>query len=246
MHREVSFTDDTDVFVRGHNRPVDKGRSAKIAQDIMSRKNLLHAYPIVVSEDLTVIDGDHRLEAARIAGVGVHYIVVNDVTADDQARSNSLAKSWSNYDWAHYWAGREDNPRHKEYAKVLSIASAFDGVPFSAVVAFSQWGKYNRRALIGVFKDGRYVCVSENDCRVLCQMYMDLVERGMPKGNPLQGTVALLYANPQYDHDRMLSKLDRWGYKLEPRTNGEDNVAMLQEIYNFGSRGDHRVHLMEA
>lgn len=54
------------------NREVDQ-RHVRSLVAAIEQKNLLHVNPIVCNADMEVIDGQHRLEAARALGVEIYY-----------------------------------------------------------------------------------------------------------------------------------------------------------------------------
>lgn len=56
------------------NRSLDKSNLAKLIEE--NRKDFkLHNFPIIVTEDMKVVDGQHRLQVAKELGSPVYYIV---------------------------------------------------------------------------------------------------------------------------------------------------------------------------
>ena len=53
------------------NRPINERYVTELKKEI-ERKNLLHVNPILVSDDYTVIDGQHRLAIAQDLGVPIY------------------------------------------------------------------------------------------------------------------------------------------------------------------------------
>src|SRR5690606_27164974 len=56
--------------------------------DAVQTKNLLHLFPIVVSRNFVVMDGQHRLKTAEAHGVPIYYIVSNQMRIEDAAFVN--------------------------------------------------------------------------------------------------------------------------------------------------------------
>lgn len=99
------------------NREIDKNHLKSLIKNI-KENNLLHVNPIVVNELMQIIDGQHRLEAARILQVPIYYII-GEVNEKDIASLNKCKKNWSPMDYINYWAIKK-RPGFHQLAKVLS------------------------------------------------------------------------------------------------------------------------------
>jgi hypothetical protein len=65
-------TTDYDIFkTLAENRPISVKQVGKLVREIQ-RKNMLHIKPIDVTADMEVVDGQHRLAAARELGVPIY------------------------------------------------------------------------------------------------------------------------------------------------------------------------------
>src|SRR5699024_8426136 len=62
--------------------------------------------PIIVNENLTVIDGQHRLEASKEVGVPIEYIIKSGLNEDDIVRMNTVQKPWSLQNYIEAYANR--------------------------------------------------------------------------------------------------------------------------------------------
>ena len=66
-------------------------------------KNMLHNHPIVVTKEKYVIDGQHRLEAAKFLGVPIYYVVDEDLTEHDIPMINANQKAWQIKDFLGFY-----------------------------------------------------------------------------------------------------------------------------------------------
>ena len=66
--------------------------------------NLLHVRPILVGKDNVVIDGQHRLEAAKRLGVPIYYSVHEDLGEEDLLPLTAGNLKWSCEDYLNYYA----------------------------------------------------------------------------------------------------------------------------------------------
>ena len=65
--------------------------------------------PIIVNEKMEVCDGQHRLEAYKVLGLPVHYIVKEGLTLQDIRKLNSVSRKWTMHEYmmSHFKLGSE-------------------------------------------------------------------------------------------------------------------------------------------
>lgn len=101
---KIIHTTEYGIFLRyKSNRDINKHHLAKLCKSIQ-RKNLLHLFPIVVNENMDVIDGQHRLEAAKTLSVPIYFVVDKEVSKADIAIVNNSRKQWSGRDYINFYA----------------------------------------------------------------------------------------------------------------------------------------------
>lgn len=84
------------------NRAINQSLVKQIKASILS-KNLLHLHPITVNENMEVMDGQHRLEAAKELGVPIYYQMEKGLEEKDIILINANQKNWSMMDYFSYW-----------------------------------------------------------------------------------------------------------------------------------------------
>ncbi len=88
---------------RNTDSPESQTRILNISKSMIEDGLLLS--PIIVSSDFHVIDGSHRLEAAKLAGKGIYYIIDKSVGSSSQSvfeatkRLNVNSKEWTKNDY---------------------------------------------------------------------------------------------------------------------------------------------------
>jgi len=75
------------------NREINTANLKTVTASI-ERNNLLEVNPIIVNENLEVIDGQHRLEAAIQLGLDIYYVISKGATIDDVTWLNTAKKNW--------------------------------------------------------------------------------------------------------------------------------------------------------
>lgn len=92
-------TKDYDIFKKLHgNRPVSNRHVRNLIESI-KRENLLKYHPITVNENFEVVDGQHRLEAAKKLGIHIHFIVKVGSTYKTAGVLNFATEEWSFYNY---------------------------------------------------------------------------------------------------------------------------------------------------
>lgn len=134
----ISTTSKLDKFqFHDLNRDINRNHVTRLAESI--RKQGIRQ-PIVVDTHGYVIDGQHRVLAARSLNaegetVKVPYIT-KTYTPDIIAEMNSLQLAWTTRDWVHYHAkcGNEN------YEQLLEIYSVFNRMKLSSLACFLHTG----------------------------------------------------------------------------------------------------------
>lgn len=117
---QVYYTIDLNIFKEiTANREVDR-RHVKQLVAAIKRNNLLRVNPILVDRKMNVIDGQHRLEAARILKEGIYYMVDEHISQSDIATLNSNQNNWKPADYVNYYA-IEKTYGFDKISKLLSI-----------------------------------------------------------------------------------------------------------------------------
>lgn len=99
---EILRTTDYSIFKYDkRNRPVNQRRVKQLVKSM--REKGFTNQPIKVTMHGAIIDGQHRLEAAKIAKVPVLYFIDNSkgTLFEKAADSNRLSKVWSKQDYLH-------------------------------------------------------------------------------------------------------------------------------------------------
>lgn len=233
----VHSTVDYNRFVYDpRNRPIDWS----LVQDLfdsITENNLLAEHPIIViehDERLVVLDGQHRLEVAKIMETPIHYIVSGKMTFDDVTRVNVSRKSWTNQDYLNRWV-REGKTEYIRFRRFVEANPHISQTFARGLCMTGATTQEIRRA----FKDGTYVC---NNLE-LAERVADAARTIAPYAEGFASSTYLLIAlkallqNPRYDHEIMLRKLEYQSRKLRKQPDHRAYVENLLEIYNFKSRG---------
>ena len=140
---EIKSTKKYEMFglIKG-NREVNKKRVEKIATSIEA-ENLLEFSPILVNERMEVIDGQHRLAAAKLLGVDIYYRVLSGGGFEDCVVLNTNTKAWSLHDYVKMYAA-QGNPNFIGLAEFIKRS----GRGFSQAMVFVHGANTKERGVL--------------------------------------------------------------------------------------------------
>lgn len=139
------------------NRNIKKGKVEEIKESISEIGSKLRTCPIIVDENYTITDGQHRFVAHKELKLPIFYIKDNDAKMEDVPFLNYPQTRWLLEDYVKHQVSRR-NPNYmylielKERYKTLAL-STFCNI----LNAFKSDGKYKTRAFMNKFRKGLFV-----------------------------------------------------------------------------------------
>lgn len=236
MNNVIQETENYDIFKRlPGNRAVHEGLVQQLMESFSEKPQLMIARPILVNEKMQIVDGQHRKTAAERLGKRIYYMVVPGLTTTDARLLNALQKNWTLMDYAQSFAeeGRPDYLRFMELRKEFPI-------PPAVMLEYTTASGTRHDAVRHAFRIGNYEPQDEditmsflNDLRSFQPYLASWYDNGFAKA------ALRLFKMVDYDHDRMLKKLETYG-PLIHRGAAADYLRDMEVIYNKGvSIGNH-------
>ncbi len=206
----------------------------KLSASIAAR-NYLHMKPITVNTDMEVLDGQHRLQAAKYLGVDIYYVIDREIQREDIVTLNINNKLWSLNDYLNAWVklGNQQYINFDNFMKDKNL-SIHEALALCRII-----GRYQKDD----FKSGRLVFdkknVYEKHSKIIniIQAFTEVLSNKtfLNKGKFIRALTAFVYA-PNYNEEIFLDKIIKCGYKLQPRLSHADYIPLLSEIYNYKNR----------
>ena len=233
---QIQRTKDYSMFkILKGNRGIKKSHVKKLSQSI-SNSNHLNLHPIVVNKDFEVIDGQHRLECARLLGVDIFYILSDKVEDTHLIDCNVNQKQFECENYIDFFASKDKRESYiklkdmlkKSGLKPKALLTLVLGVVSNSILEFLKTGKF----LFPTVEDPQEVI----DFYILfCDYCRDKRIRPMSMFTNHSFTRSLrwLYKTTNFDKEIFFKKLDfRW-FDLKPQRSSEDWYQLLISIYNF-------------
>lgn len=221
----VYKTDDYSIF-----------QLSKFNRNIILRRELIEQAeegiisPIVVNENLMVIDGQHRLKASEKVGAPVEYIIKQGLDEHDIVRMNTVQKPWSLANHIEAWA----NQGKDEYIKLLNLLNNYYGntTVVAQVALNTNTMKKARRAIeSGEFEFFNY----EKTVEFLSYLKRFREETGIPFKTKLSEAIYELFIIKKFDRERLIHKVIETDLNedLKAKTlNKSDALQRLLDSYN--------------
>jgi hypothetical protein len=222
------------------NRFINPGHVRKIVASLAT-SNLLSARPVLVTKDGYVIDGQHRIEAAKQLGLEVPYVIVPDSDLDTVQMLNSNVKAWTLRDFceSHVKKGNED------YVKLMEFSSQYD-LPLSIAASlltsrYREGGNFTEMLRAGDFKADNLDNAKEM-MRRLAEIH-PFADAGSWKKREFIRALLSLYARGM-DHSTLIEQLKKTGKRIQRQASNRDYLFHILDIYNYGLKTN-RISLID-
>lgn len=190
--------------------------------------------PVIVDVEGKVVDGQHRVEAARVTNSPVYVLVLDDITEEDILALNSNNANWRLPEHVERFVkmGNED------YATLKTLYDKHRiplGVLAEMLMKKVDGGGLHKAVKLGLFRVTNYVEA------VLWISYIEDFRDFFAdyKNERFVKALVRAFRHPNYDHDRMLKKLaatqGRQAYMLIAFSKVKDSLRRLEEVYNWGT-----------
>lgn len=239
---EVQVTSNYRLFRLMHdNREQSPSHILRLKAAFEEFGNLTAAQPVLVNENMEVVDGQHRLTAARELGVPVYYRVVPGLNIRTARSMNILHRSWNVDDYAESYAASGD----ANYQRYLRLREDFQ-YNHSIILTYIAGSRVDSSGDYKAFREGNFTLSPDQDTRARERLAMlNSVEDIAPMAHQREFALAFLTATqvPGYDHQRMVNKMTSGSGLIHRYASVADYQRMLEEIYNFKMPENNRLRL---
>jgi hypothetical protein len=204
---------------------------------VIKRKNLLQYFPLLINEHKQIIDGQHRLAAARVLHVPVYYVEIPGLTLADVMSINTHSKSWTLLDFVN----ARIQQGLSQYQVLLDFSERHQlGLLTSArLINGERTAKDGGVSISNVVKEGRFKLNHLEYAEMLAE-HLDEVQRfadfDVKKDRTFISSIRIAEQSPNFDWQTFISKLTLHGLRIETRAQVRYYVLEIEELYNYKSR----------
>lgn len=203
----------------------------------IEKQNCLSSCPIIVDKEMQVIDGGHRLEAARRLGVPIFYTVMESATPEAMVRLNEATMRWTNEDFLNFFM----ESGNRNYAELHLFMLKYD-ITLKLALRLLVGGKSHE--FMKAFKLGQFhFSLEKVDSAKLRLNQIAEVQSYIKERRPSDCSFvnqthfasALLefLSHPDVSYQQFLKNLAFRCKILGPETSSRGFIEKLEEIYNF-------------
>ena len=230
---EIVSTTDYGIFKRlKGNRDVTNKRVAIIKDSIMSIGYISN--PIIVNEDMEVIDGQGRLEALKQLSMEVEYRIIKGLGINECRAMNLKPTGWSINDFVDSYAeyGNENYMRLKELHNKHDFGYT---LLYSLVKHLTKNGRSSQEDLrLGTFElTPEEAEATDKLCEYLNE-FSDIQKKIGGKQDLFYGVVGRCAMQPKVDRNRLNVSLHQQHGILSPFAKSEIALKEISDAYNKG------------
>jgi hypothetical protein len=215
---------------RYDNRPLHIPHVESLKESLR-QKNMLVVNPIIVNEDFEVIDGQHRLQAAKELGLEVYYIIIRNYSPKDIQLLNTT-RGWLLYDYFDFYC-------KNQYPQYLALKSFIEKHNLTLSVALKITRGKNQKNY-NMFKNGKYVfndTKSENLLNLINES-IDIVEplverKSFLKNRSLWTAMIQVFSHPEFDEEKWMHNLRKNASLFQQKANQLEYLYLILHIYNW-------------
>jgi hypothetical protein len=202
--------------------------------------------PIIINENYEVIDGQHRLYAAKECQTFIYYIMIEGYALSEVQTLNLNQKNWGKKDFMDAYAeiGIEPYVKLKKFVEKNDDFNLFDCIALCSNITagstnsyaqkYDKRGKKNYKHVFeeGTWKGKDFQLAQDwaNKIRLI-KPYYDGYNRTL-----FVGTMIGLFHNPLFDFNEFMHKLRLQPTALLHTANREQCKTLIEDIYNYKSR----------
>lgn len=203
--------------------------------------------PIIVNEKYEIIDGQHRFTAAKELGEPINFIVVNGYSLKEVQMLNTNMANWGQLDYLNAYC----DLGYSDYLKLREFMNAYPDFGIrSAQTILTQrsgtdrnrkdksiknkYGSYSYKYFEdGEFRAGNYdLAVDIAEKLLQFKPYYD----GFSRSTFVSAFIGIVKIQ-DYDHTQMIARVAASPRSVVHCNNIGQYKEMLEEIYNYRSRG---------
>ena len=243
--QQTQQTTDYGIFkLRDDNRSKIQRSHVEYLMESIQSKNMLDMSPIHVNANMEVIDGQHRLHAAKELKIPIYYVQRNDLTKEDIILMNVQLK-WNMNDYMNFYV-KNAYPEYLKLQQFTKVNNVSLKVALALIVA-------KTRVVTSDFKKGNFVMPEGLDQGILdlCWQSINYIERingkfPFLKAGKFWSALIKMMGHPDFVADRWFKNLERFVHKIVNKVSEEDYLDVFVSIHNYKNNRKIRTDELDA
>lgn len=214
----------------GENREINRGLVRSLALSIQE-ENHLAINPIFINEKYEVIDGQHRLEAAKNLKLPIYYVILNNASFRTIVLLNTNVRMWKLEDYLHAYIAMGN----AQYIQLQAFCKEYSIGPSLAIGALRN--TFTNLSGMGVknqFKQGTFVIADLSRAEHFVSFYNALkpyCRNNCQESRDFKRAVGTIFE--KIDQKLLLSILAKNTLKLNRQISRVAYLRQFEDVLNF-------------
>ena len=207
----------------------------------ISERNLLKCQPILVNKEWYVIDGQHRLEAAKRLQIPISFVVDENLTLEDMATLNIASKKWAVSDYLNYYA-------RKGFPDYLKLEDFIKKEKMQLNVAFMLFHGSKNTSFFKSFSEGKYKFPNEVEyaeamkTNLMIKDIIDFIKRKTSGTKTyldkvsFYGALVEFFNIKSFEYEKFKTKLELKLDFMRRCTTKTQYILLFKQIYNWKNK----------
>ena len=216
---------------RKDNRACINQHHIKRLINSINTRNLLEFRPIEVNEKFEIMDGQHRLLAAKALNLEIYYEIRKELQSSDIIHLN-IAQAWTIADYMNYHC-KNKAPEYLKLQEFLRINNLSLSIALNLLVGKGRDEHHK-------FKKGEFVFDQKNSTTEFAMIWTTIENiKKMKSNHKFVGTsrfwnaMILLVQHEDFNEKKWLSNLTKLIQRVSIRPTIEEYIQMISEVYNY-------------
>lgn len=226
------------------NRDIDHYKNISL-----SMKEEFLFSPIIVNENMEIIDGQNRFIASKALNKPIFYIVKEGYSIKEVRILNSNSRNWGKRDFIKSFAdeGNEEYIRIMEFMKQYPDFSAHivEYILRLSATTDSLDKNVKNPNSFHAMRRGRFVVRDWNKSKEIADMLMMYKQfhSNIYKRSTFVVAIIRLSRDPQFNNEEVVRKIQMNPRAFVPCVNSDEFIRMIEDIVNFRSRNKVRFNV---
>lgn len=208
-------------------------RNVFLSPEFLRQAEIGFVSPIIVNENMTVIDGQHRLSACQQLGLPVEYVIKEGLNEDDIVRMNTVQRPWKLINYIEAYA----NEGKEEYVKLLNLINTKDYYQSVAIISQIAFNSNTPRGMIEAIQEGTFKFHNYNKTvEFLAYLKLFKEKTHIPYRSNLSRALYTLFTYKKINMDTLIKKVVSTGLNEElivKSPNYSECIKELLTAYNY-------------
>lgn len=206
--------------------------------DALQEDDFLEYHPLLVDKDYNILDGQHRLLAAKRLGLSVYYHVIKDpeVAKKLLVATNSNKRNWILEDYLNYYVSLG----FPEYIKLRNLLDDLN-ISFTHLT-YVFLTNISKKKPADEFRSGAYIHKDMEYTKEVFENIKDITNiliahTTVPpicwNTKKMYKTLKFIISNDNYNKEHFINNIKTLSFKVCPKNTLQENLRFFVSIHNY-------------